>query len=62
MAGVTYRGFDSDTSLARWGLAAVAIGIVVGATLPAALGGSPRWSTTTGRVCRGDRAPVRVLA
>lgn len=39
MAGVTYRGFDSDTSLARWGLAAVAIGIVVGATLPAALGG-----------------------
>ena len=39
MAGMTYRGFDSRTALARWGLAAVAIGIVAGATLPGALGG-----------------------
>ncbi len=39
MAGMTYRGFDSRTSLTRWGLAAVAIGIVGGATLPGALGG-----------------------
>ena len=39
MAGVTYRGFDSRTSLTRWGLAAVAIGIVAGATLPGAVAG-----------------------
>ncbi len=39
MAGMTYRGFDSRTFLTRWGLAAVAIGIVAGATLPGAVGG-----------------------
>ena len=39
MAGVTYRGFDSRTSLTRWGLAAVAIGILAGATVPDAVGG-----------------------
>src|SRR4029079_11481238 len=39
MAGMTYRGVDARTSLTRWGLAAVAIGIVAGATLPGALGG-----------------------
>ena len=39
MAGVTYRGFDQRTSLTRWGLAAVAIGIVAGATLPGVVGG-----------------------
>ncbi len=39
MAGVTYRGFAPATSLARWGMAAVAVGIVVGATAPAVLGG-----------------------
>jgi DMSO/TMAO reductase YedYZ heme-binding membrane subunit len=39
MAGLTYRGFDPRTSLTRWGLAAVAIGIVAGSTIPGALGG-----------------------
>jgi len=39
MAGMTYRGFDARTSIARWGLAAVAVGIVAGATLPAASAG-----------------------
>ena len=39
MAGVSYRGFDARTSLTRWGLAAVAVGIVAGATLPAAFDG-----------------------
>jgi sulfoxide reductase heme-binding subunit YedZ len=39
MAGVTFRGLDSRTSLARWGLAAVAIGIVAGTTVPPALAG-----------------------
>ena len=39
MAGVTYRGFDTRTSLTRWGLAAVAVGIVAGATVPGAVGG-----------------------
>jgi sulfoxide reductase heme-binding subunit YedZ len=36
MAAVRFRGLDSRTGLARWGLAAVAIGIVAGATAPAA--------------------------
>ena len=39
MAAVKFRGFDSRTGLARWGLAAVAIGIVVGGTVPAAVRG-----------------------
>ena len=39
MAAVKFRGFDSRTGLARWGLAAVAIGIVVGGTAPAAARG-----------------------
>ena len=39
MAGVTYRGFDSRTALARWGMAAIAAGIVLGATAPAAISG-----------------------
>lgn len=39
MAAVRFRGFDSRTGLARWGLAAVAIGIVVGGTAPAAARG-----------------------
>ena len=39
MAGVTYRGMDERTSLVHWGLAAVAIGIVVGATAPRAVDG-----------------------
>ena len=39
MAAVKFRGFDSRTGLARWGLAAVAIGIVVGGTAPAAVRG-----------------------
>lgn len=37
MAGVTYRGFHPRTSAARWGLAAVAVGVIVGGTLPVAL-------------------------
>jgi hypothetical protein len=32
-----YRGFSSTTSLARWGLAAVAIGMVLGGTAPTAV-------------------------
>ena len=39
MAGMTYRGFDSRTSLTRWGLAAVAVGIVAGATVPGTASG-----------------------
>lgn len=39
MAGLTYRGFDQRTGLARWGLAAVAIGIVAGSTIPGAVTG-----------------------
>ncbi len=39
MAGVTFRGMDERTSLARWGLAAVAVGIVAGATVPRAIDG-----------------------
>ena len=39
MAGVKYRGFHPNTQLARWGLSAVAIGIVVGGTVPAAISG-----------------------
>lgn len=34
-----FRGFDTRTGLARWGLAAVAIGIVVGGTVPSAVRG-----------------------
>lgn len=36
MAGVTFRGFDPRTSLTRWGLFAVATGIVIGGTAPVA--------------------------
>jgi hypothetical protein len=39
MAGVRYRGFDERTELVRWGLPAVALGIVVGGTLPGAIDG-----------------------
>jgi methionine sulfoxide reductase heme-binding subunit len=39
MAGVKYRGLDARTELVRWGLPTIAIGIVVGVTLPAALAG-----------------------
>jgi predicted ferric reductase len=39
MAGMTYRGFDARTSLTRWGLAAVAVGIVAGATVPGTASG-----------------------
>jgi predicted ferric reductase len=39
MAGVKYRGLDPRTELVRWGLPAIAIGIIVGGTLPAAIGG-----------------------
>ncbi len=33
---MTYRGFDPGSRLLRWALVAIAIGIVLGATLPAA--------------------------
>jgi predicted ferric reductase len=36
---VTYRGLSSRTSLVRWGLFAIAVGIVLGTTLPFAVGG-----------------------
>ncbi len=39
MAGVRYRGFDERTELVRWGLPAVAFGIVLGGTLPGAIDG-----------------------
>jgi predicted ferric reductase len=39
MAAVKFRGLDPRTGLARWGLVAVAIGITVGATAPAAARG-----------------------
>lgn len=39
MAGVSYRGFDERTALTRWGLAAVAVGIVAGGTIPGAVAG-----------------------
>ncbi len=39
MAAVKFRGLDARTGMARWGLAAVAIGIVVGVTAPAAADG-----------------------
>lgn len=39
MAGVRYRGFDPRTTLVRWGLPAIAIGIILGGTLPSALNG-----------------------
>ncbi len=39
MAAVRFHGLDARTGLARWGLAAVAIGIVVGGTAPTALRG-----------------------
>ena len=39
MAGVTYRGLSSRTSLVRWGLPAVAVGIIVGATAPVVASG-----------------------
>ena len=46
MAGVTFRGMDTRTTLVRWGLAAVAAGIVLGATVPLALRGlAVVWST-----------------
>lgn len=34
---MTFKGFDPRTRLARWGLAAVAVGIVLGGTAPAVL-------------------------
>ena len=34
---MTFRGLDSRTSMARWGLAAIAVGMVIGATAPAAM-------------------------
>lgn len=39
MAGVTYRGLDARTKLVRFGMPAIAAGIVLGSTLPAALSG-----------------------
>lgn len=39
MAGVRYRGFDERTELVRWGLPAIALGIIMGGTLPTAIEG-----------------------
>jgi hypothetical protein len=39
MAGVTYRGMDARTNLVRFGMPAIAAGIVLGATLPGAVSG-----------------------
>lgn len=38
MAGVRFRGLSPHTALTRWGLAAVALGIVIGGTGPEAIG------------------------
>jgi hypothetical protein len=37
VAGVKFRGLSAHTSITRWGLAAVALGIVIGATGPDAV-------------------------
>ena len=43
---MTYRGFHPRTILLRWGLPALAIGIVLGATVPTAWGGLvTAWAT-----------------
>lgn len=39
MAAVTFRGLDARTGLIRWGLAAVAAGLVIGATVPGVVDG-----------------------
>ena len=39
MAPVKFRGLNPRTGLARWGLVAVAIGIIVGGTAPVAARG-----------------------
>jgi DMSO/TMAO reductase YedYZ heme-binding membrane subunit len=39
---MTYRGLSPRTSLIRWGLFAIAVGIVIGATLPFAVDGLVR--------------------
>jgi methionine sulfoxide reductase heme-binding subunit len=39
MAGVTYRGLDARTKLVRFGMPAIAAGIVLGSTLPTAVSG-----------------------
>jgi predicted ferric reductase len=39
MAGVKYRGFHPRTELVRWGLPAIAIGIIAGGTIPSAVSG-----------------------
>ena len=58
-----FRGFDSRTGLARWGLAAVAIGIVVGGTAPAAARGlAKRGRGEPGRPRLAVRAPLAWLA
>jgi predicted ferric reductase len=41
-----FRGLSSTTSLARWGLAGIALGIVLGATAPAAVASVLRVATT----------------
>jgi methionine sulfoxide reductase heme-binding subunit len=41
---MTFRGLNPRTSMLRWGLTAVAIGLVIGATAPAAISGlSAAW-------------------
>jgi predicted ferric reductase len=39
MAAVTFRGLDARTTLVRWGLVAIAVGLVAGATLPGVFDG-----------------------
>ena len=39
MAGVKYSGFHARTEIVRWGLPAVAIGIIAGGTIPPAISG-----------------------
>jgi sulfoxide reductase heme-binding subunit YedZ len=39
VAGVTYRGFHPRTTLVRWAFPAIAVGIIAGGTIPAAVQG-----------------------
>jgi methionine sulfoxide reductase heme-binding subunit len=39
MAGVTFRGMDPRTAVIRWGLAAIAVGTLIGVTAPGAVAG-----------------------
>ena len=46
MAGVTARGMPTRTAIVRWGLPAIAVGVIAGATIPTAVAGlAAVWET-----------------